>query len=95
MPVNANAQYVPNSGTTSAAALKDCQSKICFTWMALITLVDVAFAVNNLSQFASNPSNDHHAAVSRVFRYLLSTIGRKIKYSGNAHFGTHRLSGCK
>lgn len=34
------------------------------------TRFDIAYAVSTVSQFASNPTSDHVAAVKRIFRYL-------------------------
>lgn len=45
---------------------------------------DIAYAVQHLSQFTSNPGPEHIAGVKRVYRYLKGTIGSGITYSGNS-----------
>jgi hypothetical protein len=73
--MNVKAQFALNSGTASKAVIKDYQMKIgSLTWIALITCVDVAYVVNVLSQFALNPLDTHHIAISRVFHYLRGSI---------------------
>lgn len=37
------------------------------------TRPDIAYAVNKLAQFASNPSIEHHRALTQVMRYLIKT----------------------
>lgn len=46
---------------------------------------DIAYAVGLVSQFSTNPNNQHWAAVKRIFRYLAGTRGLGILYgeSGN------------
>ncbi|KAK1414482.1 hypothetical protein QVD17_30227 [Tagetes erecta] len=43
-----------------------------------VTRPDIAYAVNVLSQFVSDPRNDHMNAVLHVLRYIKSTIGQGI-----------------
>lgn len=38
------------------------------------TRLDIAYVVLVVSRFASNPTNEHYAAVKDIFRYLYSTI---------------------
>ena len=42
-------------------------------YIMLSTRPDLAFAVQKLSSFSSNPSVDHHRAIARVFGYLSKT----------------------
>jgi hypothetical protein len=42
-------------------------------FLSLITRIDIAFVINKLSQFCSDPAIRHWNAVLRVFRYLLGT----------------------
>jgi hypothetical protein len=41
---------------------------------AILTRVDIAYAVGQLSSFLTNPSPAHINAAKRVFRYLKGTI---------------------
>ena len=41
---------------------------------------DIAYAVGLVSQFSTNPDNEHWGAVKRIFRYLAGTKGMGILY---------------
>jgi hypothetical protein len=51
-------------------------------YAAMGTRPDIAYAVQTLSQFTSNPGPEHWTAVKRVFRYLNGTRTYGITYSG-------------
>jgi len=44
---------------------------------------DICFAVNKLSQFGSNPDEEHFAAAIRVLQYLKATRDLRLIYDGN------------
>ncbi|CAN1745337.1 Retrovirus-related Pol polyprotein from transposon TNT 1-94 [Linum perenne] len=46
------------------------------------TRPDVAFAVNRLSRYTSNPSSDHWIALRRVLKYLKGTANWGLKFKG-------------
>ena len=48
----------------------------------LCTRPDLAYAIQQLSQFNANPSNAHFQAAKRVFRYLQGTQATGLVYSG-------------
>jgi hypothetical protein len=50
-------------------------------YAAMCTRPDIAFAVQTLSQFTSNPGPEHWTAVKQVFRYLNGTRSYGITYS--------------
>ena len=52
-------------------------------YAAICTRPDIAYAVQSLSQFSSNPGPEHLTAAKRVYRYLKGTIDLGITYSGN------------
>ena len=52
-------------------------------YAAIGTRPDIAFAVQNLSQFTSNPGPEHWQAVKRVFRYLSGTRGHQLTYGAH------------
>lgn len=51
-------------------------------YAAVGTRVDIAYAVQNLSQFTQNPGPEHWTAVKRVFRYLKGTTDYGLVYGG-------------
>jgi hypothetical protein len=55
-------------------------------YAAIGTRPDIAFAVQTLSQFMSNPNPTHWAAVKRVFRYLNGTRTLGITYEAGGEF---------
>jgi len=52
-------------------------------YAALATRPDIAYAVQHLSQFSSNPGPAHWTAVKRVFRYLKHSQHLALVYTGN------------
>lgn len=50
------------------------------------TQFDVAYAFSTVSQFASNPTPEHVAAVKRIFRYLWKYPNLEITFSRNKAF---------
>jgi hypothetical protein len=50
-------------------------------YAAMCTRPDIAFAVNTLAQFTSNPGEEHWTAVKRVMRYLKGTHDYSLTYS--------------
>ncbi|XP_062703511.1 uncharacterized protein LOC134285970 [Aedes albopictus] len=53
----------------------------CLSFVAQTTRPDIAFAVNAVSQFSSNPGKLHWEAVKRIFRYIKGTATKKLEYS--------------
>lgn len=51
-------------------------------WAAIITRPDLAYAASRLSQYASNPSEQHIRAARHVLRYMRGTPDRGIVYRG-------------
>jgi hypothetical protein len=50
-------------------------------YLASATRSDISFAVSKLSQFTSNPGDDHWCALQRVMHYLAGTMDYRIYYS--------------
>lgn len=53
-------------------------------WVAQCTRPDVSFAVNRLSQYLRDPSDDHWQAGIRVLNYLVSTSHLPLSLGGDA-----------
>ena len=51
-------------------------------YLAISTRPDIAFAVNKLAQFTSDPKTKHWTAVKRIFRYLKGTRSFALAYGG-------------
>jgi hypothetical protein len=51
-------------------------------YLASATRPDISYAVSKLSQFVSNPREDHWQALERVLLYLKETIGYGNHYTG-------------
>ena len=52
-------------------------------YLASATRPDISFVVCKLSQFVSNPEDDHWRALERVMRYLKGTMSYGIRYTGH------------
>ena len=50
-------------------------------FVAIVTRLDIMYAVSMLSKFLNNHTSDHWRAVKRVFAYLVGTIDLGIVYS--------------
>jgi transposase InsO family protein len=63
--------------------VREYQAIIGAVMFAMVcTRPDIAFAVNTLAQFTSNPTPGHVDAVKRILRYLRGTVDRRITYTG-------------
>jgi hypothetical protein len=51
-------------------------------YLTSATRPDISFAMSKLSQFTSNPGDDHQRALDRVMHYLVGTMDYGIHYSG-------------
>ena len=54
-------------------------------YLKVSTRPDIAFSVNNLARFNSNPQKEHWTALKRILRYLKGTtsIGILYKHDGS------------
>jgi hypothetical protein len=51
-------------------------------YLVSATRPDISFAVSKLSQFTSNPGDDHWRALERIMHYLVGTMEYRFYYSG-------------
>ena len=56
------------------------------------TRLDIAYAVNRLSQFMHKPTEDHWQAAKRILRYLAGTTTHGIFFSANNNLSLHAFS---
>ncbi|XP_062542059.1 uncharacterized protein LOC134210052 [Armigeres subalbatus] len=55
----------------------------CLSFVAQITRPDIAYALNAVSQFSSNPGRQHWEAVKKIMRYLKRTSLKKLEYTNH------------
>jgi len=58
-------------------------------YLTLGTRPDIAYAVILMSQFMSNPSEDHIKKAIHIIKYVKSTLYAKLIYNGKANEGLH------
>jgi len=61
-------------------------------FLANVTRPDIAYIVNRLASYSTNPSLQHTTAIKRILQYLSGTREYRIKYS-NAPNGPNHFSG--
>jgi hypothetical protein len=67
----------------STMEIKQYQAMVgSLVYAMLCTRPDLAYAIQQLSQFSPNPTNAHFQAAKRVFRYLQGTHMMSLVYSG-------------
>ena len=75
----------PADHEATDSATREYQAIIGAVMFAMIcTRPDIAFAVNILAQFASNPTTAHQQALKCILQYLRGTIDRRITYTGTS-----------
>ena len=73
-PLPGNWDPRENQGKAMAAEITRYQSIIgSLLYLMIGTCPDISYAVTHLSQFSTNPSEDHYKAVLHVCRYLVGT----------------------
>ena len=71
-----------NTGKATAAEITRYQSIIgSLLYLMIGTCPDIAFAVTHLSQFSTNPTEDHYKAAQHVCCYLVGTCDYKLVYT--------------
>lgn len=55
----------------------------CLLYLAQCTRPDIAYAVNSVSRYNSDPGKAHWVAVKRIFRYLKATINLRLEFANN------------
>ena len=71
-----------NTGKATAAGITCYQSIIgSLLYLMIDTQPDIAFAVTHLSQFSTNPTEDHYKAAQHICRYLVGTCDYKLVYT--------------
>jgi len=81
-PCDHNVVLNTTDGNTLAADIKYREAVGALLWASICTRPDIAFAVNNVARYVSEPRTPHWSAILRVFRYLHSTSGLGLVYKG-------------
>jgi hypothetical protein len=91
-PMDSKAVYTVNADEQADEdVVKEYQAMIgSLLYLAVYTRPDILYSVIKLSQFCTNPTSDHLAAVKRIFRYLRSYPDMRITYSRD---GGEQLTG--
>ncbi|WVZ14716.1 hypothetical protein V8G54_012282 [Vigna mungo] len=87
-PVSTPCDYHTKLSTNSGQPLNDATSSSYRRLVGRLlyltkTRPNISFAVQQLSQFLSNPSTDHQQAASRILRYLKGARGKGIFFPSN------------
>uniref|UniRef100_A0A2N9HAT5 Reverse transcriptase Ty1/copia-type domain-containing protein n=1 Tax=Fagus sylvatica TaxID=28930 RepID=A0A2N9HAT5_FAGSY len=80
-PFDSNYKLVENTGR-AIAQLEFANAIGSMMYAMHCTRPDIAFAVNRLSRYTSNPSAEHWKAIARVLGYLKKTKDLGLYYSG-------------
>nr|GEU63653.1 hypothetical protein [Tanacetum cinerariifolium] len=80
-PMDPIKKLKPNTGKPMDQ-LKYSRAIGCLMHAMISTRPDIAYAVDRLSRFTSNPSRQHWQAITRVFKYLKGTINYGLSYVG-------------
>jgi hypothetical protein len=79
----AKASAADSEADKAGDAVRDYQAIIGGLMFAMIcTRPDIAYAINAMAQFASNPLPAHSQALKRVLRNLRGSVDRRIIYTG-------------
>ena len=77
-----------NTGQATAVEITCYQSIIgSLLYLMIRTCPDIAFAVTHLSQFSTNPTEDHYRAAVHICHYLVGSWDYKLVYSREADKG--------
>jgi len=81
MPLNINITLVPNPERTEGNRSNDYAHILGeLQYIANMMRPDIAYAVNQLASYTSNPSIQHYTALKRILRYLCGTRDYCITY---------------
>ena len=81
-PLPSNWDLKENKGKAMVAEITRYQSIIgSLLYLMIGTCPDISYAVTHLSQFSTNPSEDHYKAAMHIYRYLASTQNYLLVYN--------------
>ncbi|GKB07355.1 hypothetical protein Tco_0835639 [Tanacetum coccineum] len=80
-PMDTSEKLMPNNGQT-VSQLKYSRVVDCLMYAMTCTRPDIAFPVDKLSRYTSNPGTQHLQAIQRVLKYLKKTMDYRLTYTG-------------
>ena len=84
MPMDPKVKILPNpEGNEGSRSNYFAQLLGELQFLTNATQPDIAFAVNHLSSYTTNPTMEHVTALKRILRYLKGTKSHGIKYSSS------------
>ena len=82
IPMDPNITFTENKGPETNFPYRELIGSL--QYLTCISRPDISVAVNILSQFQSNPSNEHWMGLKRILRYLNGTKHYRLIYQGNS-----------
>lgn len=70
VPADVHVCLKPPEDTNSRLAIPFREAVGSLMFLAVVTRPDLAYAVNNVSKYLSNPDESHWQAVKRIFKYI-------------------------
>ncbi|GJW33982.1 hypothetical protein Tco_0054014 [Tanacetum coccineum] len=80
-PTDTSEKLMPNNGQ-AVSQLEYSKVSGCLMYAMTCTRPDIAFLVDKLSRYTSNPGTQHWKAIQRVLKYLKKTIDYRLTYTG-------------
>ncbi|GJV02505.1 zinc finger, CCHC-type containing protein [Tanacetum coccineum] len=75
-------QMIENKAKTVVSQLEYLRVIDCLMYAMTCTRPDIAFVVDKLSKYTSNPGTQHWQAIQRVLKYLKKTMNNRLTYTG-------------
>ena len=73
-PSDVSTKLCKSDSESSPMDKREYQAAVgCLLYLSSWSRPDIAYAVNNVAKFSSNPSQEHWVGVKRIFRYLRGT----------------------
>ena len=83
-PVSCGSQLVKARDSDKPANQTLYQSAVgCLLYLSTRTRPDIAYAVNNVAKYCSNPTEEHWTAVKRILRYVKGTRDLGLLYTND------------
>ncbi|GJY27044.1 zinc finger, CCHC-type containing protein, partial [Tanacetum coccineum] len=81
IPMDISEKLKPNNGQ-AVSQLEYSRVIDCLMYVMTCIILDIAFAIDKLSRYTSNPSTQYWQAVQQVLKYLKKTMDYSLSYIG-------------